>query len=326
MKLKEISKVETGNFKVFSNDFLENYAEFPEHMNSLGKFVYLRTYSRYKKLDGRREFWKETVKRAVEYNMIMELEHCVRNGLAVTKQRRERMKREAVELFESMYNLDQFLAGRTLWAGDIDNKKLKEIGLSQFNCAHIIIDVIQNMAEVFYALMVGTGVGISCRLEHAEKLAPLRAYGYEIEFLPYEFVGIDGLLENTELTFSKDNDGNKIAKITVGDSKLGWVSSLVEFFNLLTDKKHSDVTKIVFDFNFVRPAGRPLKGFGGTASGPDPLKEMFEGIMKVIRNEMDPTQEPLEAVDEEYVKIRPIHVLDICNLIGYNVVVGGKLL
>lgn len=309
---------ELQNFEVFSKDFLTNYSDFPEHMNDLGKFVYLRTYSRYIKEIGRRETWKETVKRAVEYNMIMEFEHCVRNNIPVTKQRRERMKREAVELFESIYNLDQFLAGRTLWAGDIHNQKLKKIGLSQFNCAHIIIDSFKAISELFYALMAGTGVGITCRLEHAKALPPIRAYGYEVEFKPYEFVGIDGALEETCVSI-KDNT----VTIIIGDSKQGWMQSLSEFFNLLTDNKFNNIKKIIFDLNYVRPLGRPLKGFGGTASGPEPLKEMFEGIVKVLRNEMDSELTPPEKVDEEYVKIRPIHVLDICNLVGYNVCVGG---
>jgi ribonucleoside-diphosphate reductase alpha chain/ribonucleoside-triphosphate reductase len=307
-----------NNFDIFSKDFLSNYSDFPEHMNDLGKFVYLRTYSRYNRDEQRRETWKETVKRSAEYNLWMELEHCVRNGITITKQRRERMKREAIELFESIYNLDQFLAGRTLWAGDIHNEKLKAIGLSQFNCSHVIIDKIDNVTEVFYALMVGTGVGISCRLEHAEHLEPVRAYGYDVEFKPYEFVGIDGLLEFTELSVE-----GKTATITVGDSKVGWVDSLLQFLKVIKDPFFKDIEKIVFDFNYVRPAGRPLKGFGGTASGPQPLQEMFEGIVKVLRNQMDPTQKPLEVVEGDYVKLRPIHVLDICNLIGYNVVVGG---
>ncbi|HLO11566.1 MAG TPA: ribonucleoside-triphosphate reductase, adenosylcobalamin-dependent [Pseudoneobacillus sp.] len=313
--------MDLSNFKVFSQDFLSNYSDFPENMNALGSFVYLRTYSRFLKNDMRREVWKETVKRATEYNLWMELEHCVRNNIPVTKQRRERIKREAIELFEAMYRLDQFLAGRTLWAGDITNEKLKAIGLSQFNCSHVIIDTLEAMSEVFYALMVGTGAGITCRLEHAEMLKPMRAYGFDVVFRDYEFVGVDGLLEDTTLSLSSDKT---VATITVGDSKLGWVNSLIKFIEVLTKAIYEKVKVIEFDFNYVRPNGRPLKGFGGTASGPDPLREMFEGVVKVLRNEMDPNQKPLERVrDTEYVRLRPIHILDICNLIGYNVVVGG---
>src|SRR5690625_7041438 len=50
---------------------------------------------------------------------------------------------------------------------------------------------------------------------------------------------------------------------------------------------------------------------------------MFEGITQVFRNEIDPTLKPLESAGNGRYKVRPIHVLDIGNLIGNNVVVGG---
>lgn len=312
-------ELKNQGFEIFSEGFLNQYPDFPEHMTDLGKFVYLRTYSRYLNDKQRRETWKETVKRAVTYNMMMEVEHCQNQGILITKQRSERIKKEAVELFESMFNLNQFLAGRTLWAGDVENKKLKEIGLSQFNCSHVIVDNWDNIRDIFYALMVGTGTGISCRLEHADKLKPIRAYGYEVKYKPYEFVGIDGALEDTKIEI--DND--KIL-ISVGDSKTAWCDSLKYTLDILTESKYKNIKSIEYNFDYVRPSGHPLKTFGGQSSGHEPLKEMFEGLFKVIRNELNQNQDPLIKVDEEYVKVRPIHILDICNLVGYNVVVGGK--
>jgi adenosylcobalamin-dependent ribonucleoside-triphosphate reductase len=66
-----------------------------------------------------------------------------------------------------------------------------------------------------------------------------------------------------------------------------------------------------------------LKTFGGSASGHEPLKEMFEGIDKVLKNEIDPSLKPIVADEKGYGNVRPIHILDIGNLIGANVVVGG---
>lgn len=86
---------------------------------------------------------------------------------------------------------------------------------------------------------------------------------------------------------------------------------------------YETVRVIEFDYNNVRPAGEELKTFGGTASGPEPLREMFEGIMKVFNNQVDPSLEPLKHVGNGYYQVRPIHILDIGNMIGYNVVVGG---
>jgi ribonucleoside-diphosphate reductase alpha chain/ribonucleoside-triphosphate reductase len=51
---------------------------------------------------------------------------------------------------------------------------------------------------------------------------------------------------------------------------------------------------------------------------------MFDGITKVLRNEIDQSLEPLEDIGNGYKRVRPIHILDIGNLIGNNVVVGGK--
>lgn len=61
---------------------------------------------------------------------------------------------------------------------------------------------------------------------------------------------------------------------------------------------------------------------------------MFQGIEKVVKGELDPSLEPPKAekvsvgegsvTDHSKVKLRPIHIMDIANLIGNNVVVGGK--
>src|SRR5690606_11228651 len=118
------------------------------------------------------------------------------------------------------------------------------------------------------------------------------------------------------------NDDKK-AVIHVGDSKEGWVESLRTFFRLLTDKKYESIEEIGIFYDYIRPKGARLYTFGGTASGPEPLREMFEGIEKVVRNELDPSLEPLEDAGNGYKRVRPVHVLDIGNLIGNNVVVGG---
>ena len=52
--------------QLLTDDFINQYPDFPAHMNALGKFVYLRTYSRYLPEQGRRETWKETVRRATD--------------------------------------------------------------------------------------------------------------------------------------------------------------------------------------------------------------------------------------------------------------------
>lgn len=105
-----------------------------------------------------------------------------------------------------------------------------------------------------------------------------------------------------------------------------WVNALREYFKLLTEKEYEFVHTIKISYNSVRPRGERLKTFGGTASGHEPLKEMFLGIDKVLKNQIDPSLKPIVADEKGYGQVRPIHILDIANLIGANVVVGKKTL
>lgn len=118
---------------------------------------------------------------------------------------------------------------------------------------------------------------------------------------------------------------NGYAKVYVGDSKEGWTEALEEYLNILTDKKYEDIHTVKFSYNSVRPHGEKLKTFGGTASGPEPLKDMFTGFDNVLKNKVDTYLDPIEVDEKGYGQVRPIHILDMCNLIGNNVVVGGKL-
>jgi ribonucleoside-triphosphate reductase (thioredoxin) len=164
-----------------------------------------------------------------------------------------------------------------------------------------------------------TGVGFKSTKEFAANLPPIRTNVDVIHALYTQRYPLTKEA-NTSLHLI---DGGAKAVIHVGDSKEGWVESLRTFFRLLTDKQYESVESISIYYDYVRPKGARLNTFGGTASGHDPLREMFDGITKVLRNEIDPSLAPLEDVGNGYKKVRPIHILDIGNLIGNNVVVGG---
>lgn len=112
-----------------------------------------------------------------------------------------------------------------------------------------------------------------------------------------------------------------------------WVESLRIYLEILTKEEYEHIHTVKISYNSIRPNGERLNTFGGTASGHTPLQEMFEGIDRVLKNKIDPTLEPLADVFHrnedgdpeyrEYKQVRPVHVLDIGNLIGANVVVGG---
>lgn len=296
--------------------FLSRYSDFPSHMSAISKFTYLRTYSRYLPKLKRRETWKETVKRATEYNINLAVKHYEKIGYNVTK---EDLEKEAEMLFDNMFNLKQFLSGRTLWVGDSDESSVSsKYPLANFNCAFIEITKWDDLGDLFYLLLVGTGVGFRATIEKMKNEMPPIRDNFLIENTPFE-----GLYPTVKEDKTTVIENGETATIFVGDSKEGWVSALREFFKILTDKEKEKITKIRINYNYIRPRGERLHTFGGTASGHESLRDMFIGIYKVLHNEIDPTLEPLERIDEKYVKVRPIHILDIGNLIGNNVVVGG---
>jgi ribonucleoside-diphosphate reductase alpha chain/ribonucleoside-triphosphate reductase len=300
-----------------SEEFLQHYPDAPEHMNELSSFVYYRTYSRWLPEKGRRETWKETCVRAVEYNVglgkkFLDDKNVNRGSSKLwdlqDKYNHEWNVKEAQTLFHNMFNLKQFLSGRTLWVGGTEASK--KYPLSNFNCAFVEINKWEDMCDLFYLLLIGTGVGFGCSKENAALLAPLHL-PQRIVHKDYEFIGFDG----------KEGDiywNGKDVTILIGDSKEGWVEAFRQFMWVLTISKTETVETLTLVYDHVRPKGERLKVFGGTASGHEPLKAMFQSIEKMLRGELDTTTPaPIDG------QVRPVHVLDIGNLIGNNVVCGG---
>ncbi|WP_156337113.1 ribonucleoside-triphosphate reductase, adenosylcobalamin-dependent [Paenibacillus dakarensis] len=303
-------------------------------MNPLGQFVYLRTYSRWLPEKGRRETWRETVRRATEYNVSLGVKHMDKIGYGADI---EWHRKEAELLFDNMFHLRQFLSGRTLWVGGAENGVAEKYPLANFNCSFVNIAAWSDLGDLFYLLMVGTGVGFKCTKEMAANLAPIRT-NTTLLHSDYEPVPKSARYERTQFR----DMTNGYAKIYVGDSKEGWVESLRLYLDILTQTKYEHIHTVKISYNSVRPNGERLATFGGTASGPEPLREMFEGINRVLKNEIDPSLAPLKYASAKYAevnadgetftdyeppivykRVRPIHILDIGNLIGNNVVVGG---
>ena len=296
-----------------TDEFLSQYPTHPAHMNELGLFTFYRTYSRFLPELKRRETWHETVARAVEYSVNLQAKHQQKVGLPA---REEWLRQEAEDLFDSMFNLRQFVSGRTLFTGG--TYVSEHFPMANFNCSFTNISKWSDFREIFYLLMLGSGVGFKATRETMKNLDPIRT-NVNLILSPYQPVEEDYRLENTDTRFLE----NGFAKIYVGDSKEGWCDALDWYFKLLTDPSYEHVHTIKVSFNSVRPKGERLKTFGGTASGPEPLSEMFQGIDDVLKNKIDPTLDPIAHNEKGYGYIRPIHALDIANFIGSNVVVGG---
>lgn len=318
---------------VLTKKFLGKYPDFPKHMNAIGMFVYLRTYSRYLPEKGRRETWKETVTRSVQYNVNLARKHAELTELPMTYQE---LKKEAEGWFDAMFNLEQFLSGRTMWVGGAEGSVADKFPLGNFNCSFTTIEKWEDLCDHFYLLLVGTGVGFKHTFKMAEKIAPVRD-NFTVTHREYSDMYSEGV--RVDFTSMFDGEDGKVT-IYVGDSKEGWVDALRKFFQIITLKENEHITEIHFIYDYVRPNGAKLKTFGGTASGHEPLKEMFTNFEKTIKNQIDPTLEaPLrinEVITQEgelgtvrvysptpYVRLRPIHILDFGNFLGNNVVVGG---
>lgn len=144
-----------------STKFVEKYVkENPNPLTELGEFVYYRTYSRWLENKGRREYWHETVKRAIEYNMALEYKHRLDIGFKVDL---KAMRDEARELFKNIYHTKQFPSGRTLWLGNANPIVNRDFVLGNFNCSFLNISKWEDLGDLFYLLMVG-GVNHLCRL------------------------------------------------------------------------------------------------------------------------------------------------------------------
>lgn len=121
-------------------------------------------------------------------------------------------------------------------------KALERDNVAGFNCSFVAIDDPKAFDEILYILACGTGVGFSVERQEVQQL-PVVAE----EFFPTDTV------------------------IQVKDSKIGWASGLRELISLLYSGKTP-----TWDLSKVRPAGSLLKTFGGRASGPGPLNDLFK--------------------------------------------------
>lgn len=290
-KLRHLKK--KTKTRLLTDEFISKYKHRLSPMGQLGSFIYYRTYSRWLDEERRREHWWETVRRAVEYNCSL---------VPTTRE-------EAEELFDNVFSLKQFLSGRTFWVGGTE--VAKHYPMANFNCAFIALDDFDSLRDLFYALMIGSGVGIRILKEDVEKLPSLRS-NYELIHKDYSPIPKKDREDSTSLEFFYIDT----VKITVGDSKEGWTQALDYFLRILYLSEYRKIKTIIIDYDNVRPRGESLKTFGGTASGHSSLKNMFDKIDKVIKRNSILT-------NNDRIKLKPIDCLDIANIIGENVVVGG---
>lgn len=289
---------------LLSDKFLSTYRNMKSPLSHIGEFVYLRTYSRYLEDKKRRETWFETVLRTTEYNINLGIKYKEKMGLSVNM---EEEVKEAEQLFDKLFNLKTFTSGRTLYMGGTE--VVEKYPLSNYNCAFTNIEKFSDLVDVFYLLMVGSGVGVRITREMVDKLPKVRHVSLEGRYdgsVRAETSKED--MEDTKCIIDKDD--KSIAVILVGDSKEGWCDALEIYFKLISLDEYKDVKRVIIDYSYVRPEGERLRRFGGRASGHKSIKRMFEKINKVIDRREDGILKTLDA-------------LDIATIISENVVSGG---
>ena len=140
---------------------------------------------------------------------------------------------------------------------------LQKENIAGYNCSYVAVDSPRAFDEILYVLMNGTGVGFSVERQDVAKLPT-----------------VADELHPTDTT------------IVVPDSKLGWAKSLKEVIHLLYSGQIPQ-----WDLSKVRPAGAPLKTFGGRASGPEPLDQLFRFATNIFKNAVGRKLTSLECHD-----------------------------
>ena len=140
---------------------------------------------------------------------------------------------------------------------------LKRENIAGYNCSYVAVSRPQAFDEILYILMNGTGVGFSVERQFVSNLPTVAD-----EFHPSD------------------------TTIVVGDSKLGWAKAFKELVGMLY------IGQIpCWDLSKIRPAGAPLKTFGGRASGPEPLESLFKFTVNIFRNASGRKLSSIEAHD-----------------------------
>jgi ribonucleoside-triphosphate reductase (thioredoxin) len=266
------------------NDFVEKYktAESPFGFvdaggNSLGEITFVRTYSRVKE-DGTKERWYEVVRRVIEGMYSVQKNHAKENRLPWNDYKAQKSAQEA---FDRMFTLKWTPPGRGMWTFGTPLTMEKRNSAALQNCAMVSTkDLDKNdpgalFAWVMDALMLGIGVGFDTL--GADKNFPIYA--------PVE----------PAVTYE------------IPDTREGWVESLRLLLNSFL-RPNQAIQE--FDYSLIRPEGAPIKGFGGTASGPAPLIKVHNQLREVIGGRAG------EKLDSRA-------IVDIVNLIGTCVVAGN---
>jgi hypothetical protein len=242
--------------------------------SSVGYLTYKRTYARFLNgTEGPTEEFPDTVERVVD---------ACRDQLHVGFTTEEEDRLRAYH-----YELKGLVAGRMLW--QLGTKTVDNLGLASMqNCAGCLVDhPITPFTWTMRMLGLGSGVGFNIQRKYVNQLPPVKEWfeaPTEVEDYGADFI--------------------------VPDSLEGWTRLLGKTLKAAFLSVKPDKGTFTYSTQAVRAKGKPIKGFGGTASGSEPLIYAIGEISKILKKRRGK-------------KVRPIDCLDIMNLIAHVIVAGN---
>ena len=244
--------------------------------NSVGEITFLRTYSRLKE-DGTKETWTDVCERVIDGMYSLQKDHAKTNRLPWSDIKAASSAKEA---FDRLWNLKWTPPGRGLWMMGTPLVNVQKNSAALQNCSFVStnamtkIDPAKPFAFLMEASMLGVGVGFDDK-------------GADKDFTIYPCEAGESYV--------------------IADTREGWVESASALINSYLKP---DTKCPVFDYSQIRPAGTPIKTFGGTAAGAEPLIKLHNHISKMFGNRAG---EKLTRRD----------IADLGNLIGVCVVSGN---
>jgi ribonucleoside-triphosphate reductase (thioredoxin) len=259
-----------------SENFINKYKRKkpPFGFNGLGELVYNRTYSRIKD-DGKNERWWETIKRVVEGTYNIQKDWIEQHRLEWNPQKSQF---SAQEMYDRMFHMKILPPGRGLFAQGSDIISKKRLTPALFNCCFVSTENIAKDPSYPFMfakdmLMLGVGMGVDLK---GAGTVDVREPSKEEEIF------------------------------VIPDTREGWVESLGLVIGAYFGKNKTPI----MDYSLIRPAGSPIKTFGGTASGSAPLKEFHSAVCKTLDKNVGSL-------------ITQTTIADIFNLTGKVVVAGN---
>lgn len=259
------------------SSFLKPYQNKQPKWGPLGLFTFKRTYARAIEGEDRTEEYWETCRRVVEGTFSIQKNHCKRNHLPWDERKAQRT---AKRMFELMWNFKFLPPGRGMWA--MGTEAIRSKGAAAINnCAFVSTkNISTELSKPFRFLMDMSMLGVGC--------------GFDTE-------GAGSITIPTREGIVDYQDTH-----VIDDTREAWVEAL----GIIIDACLTGQPIPRFDDSLIRPAGAPIKTFGGTASGPDPLIDTLNDIRDLL----------LAHVGQ---KITSSIIVDIMNLIGRCVVAGN---